>query len=294
MMHRRLPSWFTQKIPEPAAMHDMEKLLRKKGLHTVCESALCPNMGQCFARRTATFMILGDTCTRRCTFCAVKKGMPVAPDEEEPQRICEATRALGLRYVVITSVTRDDLADGGASQFAQTLKALHEEDRDIGVEVLIPDFCGSVESLKTVILAGPQVINHNVETVPRLYNKVRPQAECARSVRLLSTVKELDPNIVTKSGLMVGLGETKGEVIGVMKDLRKADCDLLTIGQYLQPSPNHHQIVYFVTPEEFGEYETIGLDLGFKAVASGPLVRSSYKAAELYKKVRFLYPLFHG
>lgn len=284
MMHRRLPPWFTQKIPEPAAMHNMERLLREKSLHTVCESALCPNMGQCFTRRTATFMILGDTCTRHCTFCAVKKGIPVTPDEKEPHRICEAMRTLGLRYVVITSVTRDDLVDGGASLFAQTVKALHEEGRDIGVEVLIPDFCGSVESLKTVILAGPQVINHNVETVPSLYSEVRPGADYYRSIGLLSFVKVLAPETITKSGMMVGLGETKDEVIGVMHDLREAHCDLLTIGQYLQPSPKHHPIINFVTPEGFAEYEHIGLDMGFKAVASGPLVRSSYKAAELYKK----------
>ncbi len=261
----------------------MERLLRQKQLHTVCESALCPNLGQCFARKTATFMILGDTCTRRCTFCAVKKGVPGTPDMEEPRHIREAVKTLGLRYVVITSVTRDDLGDGGASEFVQTVEALHEEDSSIGTEVLIPDFQGSVEALKAVVRSAPNVVNHNVETAPRLYSKVRPQADYARSVRLLSMVKELDPSVVTKSGLMVGLGETKDEVIKVMQDLREARCDLLTIGQYLQPSDKHHPVLNFVSPEEFDEYRQIGMDTGFLAVASGPLVRSSYRAADLYR-----------
>lgn len=280
---KRLPAWFKQKIPEPGELRSMERLLRKKGLHTVCESASCPNLGQCFSRKTATFMILGDTCTRRCTFCAVKKGIPDAVDLEEPLRVREAATTLGLRYVVITSVTRDDLADGGASVFAQTVEALHEEDGSIGSEVLIPDLQGSVEALETVVRSAPNVVNHNVETVPRLYGKVRPQADYARSVRLLSMVKELDPNIVTKSGLMVGLGETRDELVKVMQDLREARCDLLTIGQYLQPSDKHHPVLDFITPEDFDTYRRIGMDIGFIAVASGPLVRSSYRAADLYR-----------
>lgn len=282
-MRHRLPPWFKQKLPDPAELRSLERLLREKQLHTVCESALCPNLGQCFSRKTATFMILGDTCTRRCRFCAVKKGIPGAPDVEEPSHIREAVITLGLRYVVITSVTRDDLADGGASQFVRTVEALHQEDRGIGTEILIPDFQGSVEALGAVVRSGPNVVNHNVETAPRLYNKVRPQADYARSVRLLSAVKELDPNIVTKSGLMVGLGETKDEVVKVMEDLRGARCDLLTIGQYLQPSDEHHPVLNFVSPEEFDEYKQIGMDIGFVAVASGPLVRSSYRAADLYR-----------
>lgn len=279
---RRLPPWFTQKMPQPKTMRDMEKLLRGKELHTVCESALCPNMGQCFLRGTATFMILGDICTRRCTFCAIKKGVPLALDEREPEHVSEAARNLGLDYVVVTSVTRDDLPDGGASQFASTIALLHDETGKTKVEVLIPDFLGDTKALAAVVATRPEVINHNVETVPRLYGKVRPQARYARSLGCLAGVKELNPGSITKSGLMVGLGETKDEIIQVMKDLRRVRCDLLTIGQYLQPSPLHQPMVEFVTPEEFAEYECIGRQIGFKAVVSGPLVRSSYRAADLY------------
>jgi len=280
---RRLPAWFTQKIPRPAPMQQMHALLRSKSLHTVCESALCPNMGQCFMQGTATFMILGDTCTRGCTFCAVKKGVPLPPDEREPEHVYEATRTLGLTYVVITSVTRDDLPDGGAFQFALTIASLHNRMPATRVEVLIPDFLGDTAALSVVVQEKPRVINHNVETVPRLYATVRPQAVYRRSLDLLLAVKDLDPGSVTKSGLMVGLGETKEEVVEVMRDLRGARCDLLTIGQYLQPSERHHPVRSFVTPEEFAEYGRIGMDMGFSAVASGPLVRSSYRAADLYK-----------
>jgi len=280
---RRLPAWFTQKIPRPDAMRGMDALLRAKNLHTVCESALCPNMGQCFMQGTATFMILGDICTRGCTFCAVKKGVPLPPDEKEAGHICEAAGALGLTYVVITSVTRDDLPDGGAFQFALTIASLHNEMPATGVEVLIPDLLGDTAALSVVVQERPRVINHNVETVPRLYATVRPQAVYGRSLDLLLAVKDLDPASVTKSGLMVGLGETKEEVVEVMRDLRKARCDLLTIGQYLQPSDRHHPVRSFVTPGEFAEYGRIGMEMGFAAVASGPLVRSSYRAAELYK-----------
>ena len=282
-MRERLPDWFKQKIPERAPMQQMDALLRTKNLHTVCESALCPNMGQCFMQGTATFMILGDTCTRGCTFCAVKKGVPLPPDEKEAEHVCEATRALGLTYVVITSVTRDDLPDGGAFQFALTIASLHRRMPDTRVEVLIPDFLGDTAALSVVVQERPRVINHNVETIPRLYPAVRPQAVYRRSLDLLSAVKDLDPGSVTKSGLMVGLGETREEVMEVMRDLRGARCDLLTIGQYLQPSERHHPVRSFVTPGEFAEYGRIGMDMGFAAVASGPLVRSSYRAADLYK-----------
>jgi lipoic acid synthetase len=284
-MKERLPAWFKQKPPDPQIMLSMNRLLVGLGLHTICESARCPNIGRCFARRTATFLILGDVCTRNCTFCSVKKGVPTPVHKDEPQHLVEAVEKLGLSYVVITSVTRDDLDDGGAAQFAQVINCLHQR-RSITVEVLIPDFLGSIGALKAVVAACPEVINHNVETVPRLYPEVRPGANYNRSVELLETVKRLNPGIATKSGLMLGLGETKEEVIEVMGDLREANCDLLTIGQYLQPSPEHHPVVSFVSPEEFSEYEQIGKNMGFADVASAPLVRSSFRAAELYAKVR--------
>lgn len=252
-------------------------------LHTVCQEAQCPNGGECFARRTATFLILGDTCTRNCTFCAVNSGRPLPPDENEPRHLLEAAERLDLEYVVITSVTRDDLPDGGASQFASAVELLRRERPRSQVEVLIPDFRGSQASMRTITTAGPQVINHNVETVPRLYPEVRPQADYARSVNLLSAVKELAPDITTKSGLMLGLGETEPEVTEVMSDLREAGCDLLTIGQYLQPSPEHHPVVRYVPPAEFDRYRQAGLEMGFSAVASAPLVRSSYRAVDLVK-----------
>jgi len=285
-MRAKLPYCFKQKPINPETILTMKRLLDGLGLHTICESALCPNARECFSRKTATFLILGDICTRRCTFCAVRKGLPAPVDEREPQRLLEAVERLELTYVVITSVTRDDLFDGGASQFVKTINLLHENRDDAIIEVLIPDFLGSAEALKAVVKACPQVINHNVETVPRLYLEVRPGANYNRSLELLFMVKGLDPEIVTKSGLMLGLGETKEEVMEVMSDLREANCDLLTIGQYLQPSPRHHPVVRFVSPEEFSEYRDIGKDMGFTEVASAPLVRSSFKAAELYAKAK--------
>jgi len=267
-------------------MSAMHGLLDGLKLHTICQSALCPNIGRCFTSGTATFLILGDVCTRRCTFCAVKKGHPTPVDEAEPQHLLEAVAKLGLSYVVITSVTRDDLPDGGAYQFARTVTLLRENVADIMVEVLVPDFLGSEEAIRTVIESGPQVINHNVETVPRLYSEVRPGADYTRSLELLYTVKKLKPAMVTKSGLMLGLGEGREEVIEVMSDIREANCDLLTIGQYLQPSARHHPVVRFIPPEEFSEYEITGREMGFAGVASSPLVRSSYRAAELYDKAK--------
>jgi lipoic acid synthetase len=284
-MKGRLPDWFRQKPPDPQLMTSMDRLLGELGLHTICQSAGCPNIGGCFSRKTATFLILGDVCTRNCTFCAVKKGVPVPIDKSEPQRLLEAAERLNLRYVVVTSVTRDDLADGGAAHFADVINLLHRS-RNITVEVLIPDFLGSTEALDLVVSARPEVLNHNVETVPRLYHQVRPGAVYNRSIGLLEAVKRIDRGIVTKSGLMLGLGETKEEVIRVMSDLREAGVDLLTIGQYLQPSPWHHPIITFVPPEEFAGYERLGQEMGFAGVASAPLVRSSFKAAELYNKVR--------
>jgi lipoic acid synthetase len=227
-------------------------------------------------------MILGDSCTRHCTFCAVKKGKPVAPDPQEPEHIVQAIRELGLRYVVVTSVTRDDLPDGGASQFVNTIEAIHKYDTSIMAEVLIPDFKGSLSALQSVIECSPNVINHNVETVPRLYPEVRPEADYHRSIELLKQAKDISRHLVTKSGFMLGLGESQSEVIDIMTDLRYADCDLLTIGQYLQPSSTHHPVVRYVTPEEFEEYKLIGKKLGFKYVVSAPMVRSSFQAAEIY------------
>ena len=285
-MKGRLPFWFSQKPADPKIMLTMERLLDGLHLHTICESAHCPNIGECFSRKTATFLILGDVCTRDCTFCAVEKGHPLPVDEAEPQHLLEAAEKLNLSYIVITSVTRDDLVDGGASQFAKVINLLHENRDGAVVEVLIPDFRGSAEALKAVVEARPEVVNHNVETVPRLYPKVRPGADYSRSLELLLMVKKLNPEIVTKSGLMLGLGETKEEVAEVMTDLREANCNLLTIGQYLQPSPQHHPVVRFISPEEFAEYRDRGKDMGFAEVASAPLVRSSFKAAELYAKVK--------
>lgn len=285
-MRERLPPWFKKKVPDPRVLASMRALFDELSLHTICENALCPNLGDCFSNRTATFLLLGDICTRNCTFCAVKKGVPCPVDEKEPQHLAEAVEKLGLRHVVITSVTRDDLPDGGAAHFARTIARLQEQDMGLTVEVLIPDFGGSLRSLKMVVDAHPDVINHNLETVPRLYPQVRPKADFQRSLRLLGQARELDSHIVTKSGLMVGLGETRDELLQAMEELRKVNCDLLTIGQYLQPSAHHHPVVRYVPPEEFVEYESLGKAMGFCDVASAPLVRSSFNAAQLYEKAR--------
>ena len=282
----KYPEWMKVRAPDPQVLLRMKRLTDGTGLHTVCESARCPNQGECFSRGTVTFMILGDICTRNCTFCAVNTGQPALPDPEEPEWVAQVARQLGLRYMVITSVTRDDLSDGGAAHFADTVATLRRYDPQIGVEVLIPDFGGSLSALKMVVAASPLVINHNVETVPRLYRPVRPQADYNRSLELLARAKALDPAILTKSGLMVGLGEEKEEVIAVMADLRGVDCDLLTIGQYLPPSPEHYPLARFVPPEGFREYQRIGERLGFRAVASAPLVRSSFRAAEMALSVK--------
>ncbi|MDH4291214.1 MAG: lipoyl synthase [Dehalococcoidia bacterium] len=233
--YTRRPEWLKLSALEPTILNKATKLTRDLKLHTVCESARCPNRTECFSEGTATFMILGNICTRNCTFCAVKCGKPEAPDPQEADHIVQAVDRLGLRYVVVTSVTRDDLPDGGSSQFAQTIRAIHKYDSNIPVEVLIPDFQGSASALQTVVDASPAVLNHNIETVPRLYSAVRPQAKYRRSLDLLKQAKLLEDSLLTKSGLMLGLGESQGEVIEVMTDLRQAGCDLLTIGQYLQP-----------------------------------------------------------
>ena len=282
----RRPEWLKPMPLNPAILAKMGGLMRGLKLHTVCESAECPNRTKCFGEGTATFMILGDICTRNCTFCAVTKGLPLPPDPEEPEHIVAAVKQLGLRYVVITSVTRDDLPDGGASHFARTIEAIRAYDPNIMVEILIPDFRGSLSALQTVIDAQPTVLNHNVETAPRLYPEVRPRANYQQSIELLKRAKLLDNGLITKSGLMLGLGETQPEVIEVMADLRQANCNILTLGQYLQPSLKHHRVVRYVPPEEFEEYQKAGKEMGFASVVSGPLVRSSFHAAEAYLLAR--------
>ncbi len=280
--YARRPKNFRLSPINAPAIEEMTKLMRGLSLHTVCESAHCPNRADCFSKSTATFMILGNTCTRNCTFCAVAKGEPQEVDPAEPNNVVAAIKRLGIKYAVITSVTRDDLPDGGAFHFAEVVKKIQGYDASILIEVLVPDFKGSSSALKTVTDALPSVLNHNVETVPRLYPEVRPEADFERSVRLLRNVKAIDNAIVTKSGIMLGLGESHEEVRQVMADLREAECDILTIGQYLSPSLKHHPIVRYVLEEEFAEYEETGKGMGFEAVISGPLVRSSYHAAEAY------------
>ncbi len=282
--YARRPEWLKLKPLDSTILTKMRKLTRGLKLHTICESARCPNRTECFAQGTATFMILGDICTRNCTFCAVKHGKPEAPDPEEPEHIVSAVKKLGLRYVVITSVTRDDLPDGGASQFAQIIKTLRAYDSNILVEVLVPDFRGSLAAWQIVIDASPDILNHNVETVPRLYLEVRPGANYQRSLELLRRAKL--NGLLTKSGLMLGLGERDNEVIEVMEDLREAGCDSITLGQYLRPSLKHHEVVRYVTPAEFAQYEVIAKRMGFLGVASGPLVRSSFNAIDFYNEVR--------
>ena len=280
-MTRRLPEWLTVKAPKQGVYEEMADYLKSLGLHTVCQSAGCPNIGECFSNKTATFMILGDTCTRNCGFCGVRHGDPLAVDPDEPKHVAEAAAKMGLKYIVVTSVTRDDLPDGGASHFAETIRRIKVAIPEAKVETLIPDFGGDKAALKTVLEAEPFVLNHNVETVPRLYTSVRPQANYKRSLALLETAKEKKPSIYMKSGLMVGLGESKEEVSEVLRDIRGVGCDIVTIGQYLQPSKNNLPVVEYIPPALFDEYKTIGDAMGFLHVASGPFVRSSYHAADI-------------
>jgi lipoic acid synthetase len=273
------PRWLRAPAPAGENYQELKDLIGRLRLHTVCESAACPNVGECWNQRTATFMILGNVCTRRCGFCAVEKGAPLPVDYHEPQRVAEAVAAMGLRFAVITSVNRDDREDGGAELFALTIRAIHERVPGCGVEVLVPDFQGSRAALEIVMAAGPDVLNHNTETVPRLYRQVRLGARYERSLDLLAWAKQIEPATPTKSGLMLGLGETATEVLAVMRDLRRSGVDILTIGQYLRPSPRHLPIVRYVPPEEFAEFRRAGAEMGFRHVESGPLVRSSYHAA---------------
>ena len=271
------PEWLKKQF-DPVAEARMTALLRSLSLHTVCEDANCPNRSECFKSRTATFLILGDVCTRGCRYCAVAKGVPQPLDSDEPARVAEAAEVLGLRHIVVTSVTRDDLSDGGADHFAQTIAAIRSRLPKSTIEVLIPDFQGSEAALRLVFDARPDIINHNVETVPSLYSVVRPQADYARSLELLRRVKQA--GFYSKTGFMVGLGETQEDVLSLMDDLAAAGCDMLTIGQYLQPSKQHLPVTDFVTPAQFEHYRRIALEKGIRFVASGPFVRSSYHAAE--------------
>jgi lipoic acid synthetase len=283
-VRKRLPVWFRQRFTGPVVAAEVSRLTDELCLHTICTSAICPNKITCYSERTATFLILGDICTRHCSFCAVKKGMPTLVDEDEPHHLQEAINKLNLKYAVITSVTRDDLPDGGAGHFARVVNAVHE--LGCAIEILVPDFQGSTEALDKVLRSHPEVIGHNMETVPRLYPLVRPEADYERSLNIFRQIKRCNNGIVTKSGLILGLGENPDEVFGVMSDLREADCDLLTVGQYLQPSELHHPISRFVTPEEFQRYQEVGMEMGFAGIVSAPLVRSSFRAAELYNNIR--------
>jgi lipoyl synthase len=282
----RKPDWIRVKAPVSRGYEETRAIVRANGLHTVCEEAGCPNIGECWDKKHATFMLMGDTCTRACAFCNVKTGLPGPLDEAEPERVAEATAKLGLKHVVVTSVDRDDLDDGGAVHFAAVICAIRTRCPSTTVEVLTPDFLRKDGAVETVVAAKPDVFNHNLETVPSKYLTVRPGARYFASIRLLQQVKELDPAMFTKSGLMVGLGEERNEILQVMDDLRAADVDFLTIGQYLQPTRKHHPVVRFVPPAEFKAYETIAYAKGFSMVSSSPLTRSSYHAGEDFARLR--------
>ncbi|OGP62474.1 MAG: lipoyl synthase [Deltaproteobacteria bacterium RBG_13_49_15] len=286
-MNQKKPEWLKVKLQGEKEIHEVRTMLERFSLHTVCEEARCPNIIECFGRKTATFMILGNICTRNCTFCNITPGRPLSPDPDEPFHVAQAVRGLELKHAVITSVTRDDLADGGASHFARVIEEIKKLDMQIQIEVLVPDFKGDQEALLQVVLAKPQIINHNVETVPRLYPSVRPEADYPRSLQLLKRVKNRDRDLFTKSGLMLGLGEERDEVLSVFDDLRNVECDFLTVGQYLAPSNQHHPVIGFVHPDIFEEYRIEGLKRGFKHVASAPLVRSSYHAEQAIQRLMF-------
>ena len=280
------PHWLRRRLPTGPEYESVRSLIKGQDLHTVCQEARCPNQWECFSCRTATFLIMGQRCTRSCRFCAVDQGPLGPPDPAEPARVAEAAQCLGLRYVVITSVTRDDLADGGAGFFAETIKEVRSKLSDALIEVLIPDFQGDGEALRTVVAAGPDVLNHNLETVPRLYSPVRPGAIYVRSLELLRRAKTYNPVLPTKSGLMLGLGESAEEIRGTLQDLREAGCSMITLGQYLQPSKEHFAVQRYVSPQEFDHWREVAMAMGFTRVASGPFVRSSYHAKELYDTVQ--------
>lgn len=285
MDHLKKPDWLKVRLPSGETFFQVSELLRSRGLNTICQSARCPNIGECWERRTATFLILGDVCTRNCGFCAVAKGQPLPPDDREPETVLEAVKEMGLRYAVITSVTRDDLPDGGAGHFARTIRLIRDNCPEIRVEVLIPDFGGEESALRRVLEAGPDVLNHNLETTLSLYPRInRPAENYFRSLKLLRSAAGF--GAVTKSGLMVGLGESQDDLKQALEDLREAGCLLLTIGQYLQPGPRQVSVARYYTPEEFSYWKEYALDLGFTQVVAGPLVRSSYFADNLYQLSR--------
>ncbi len=281
----RQPEWLKVKAASPEKIEYVEKILQQEKLETVCENANCPNIYECYSKQTATFMILGNICTRNCGFCAVNSGKPVPVDIEEPGHLASAVKRLGLEYVVITSVTRDDLLNGGAEHFAECINAIRHYNANVLIEVLIPDFKGSIDALQIVADAFPNVINHNIETVPRLYPVARKKANYSRSLKIIRDAKSLNPSIFTKSGIMLGLGETKEEVLLTMRQIRNAGCDILTLGQYLSPSRQHLPIERYVEPGEFVQLKQEGLKMGFSAISAGPLVRSSYKAKDFFVKI---------
>jgi lipoic acid synthetase len=283
---QKKPDWIRVKAPVSPGYFATQKLMRDNGLHTVCEEAGCPNIGECWEKKHATFMIMGDTCTRACSFCNVKTGLPGPLDSAEPEHVADATAKLGLAHIVVTSVDRDDLADGGAKHFADTIRAIRARCPQTTIEVLTPDFLRKDAALELVVAARPDVFNHNLETVPSLYLTVRPGARYFHSLRLLQRVKELDPGMFTKSGVMVGLGEERNEVLQVMDDLRSAGVDFLTVGQYLQPTRKHHEVKRFVPPDEFKALETIAYSKGFLMVAASPLTRSSHHAGEDFARLK--------
>lgn len=283
---QRKPAWIRVKAPVSQKYQETASLMRTHKLNTVCEEAACPNIGECWAKKHATIMILGDVCTRACTFCNIKTGRPDQLDPHEPERVGEAVGKMGLSHIVITSVDRDDLDDGGANHFAQTIRAIRTSAPNTTIEILTPDFLRKEGAIEIVVAAKPDVYNHNLETVPRLYSEVRPGARYFHSLRLLDQVKKNDPTMFTKSGIMVGLGETKAEVYQVMDDLRAANVDFITIGQYLQPTPKHHPLINFITPQEFDEYASMARGKGFLMVAASPLTRSSYHAGDDFAKLK--------
>jgi len=282
----RKPAWIRVKAPGSPQWAETNRIVRENKLVTVCEEACCPNSGECWEKKHATFMIMGDTCTRACAFCNVKTGLPGALDPHEPAHVAEAVRKLGLAHVVVTSVDRDDLADGGAAHFARTIAAIRAANPSTTIEVLVPDFLRKEAAPEIVVAAKPDVFNHNLETVPSKYLTVRPGARYFHSIRLLQRAKELDPTLFTKSGIMVGLGEDRNEVLQLMDDLRSAEVDFLTIGQYLQPTRKHHAVIRYVPPEEFKSYETIAYSKGFLLVSASPLTRSSHHAGDDFAKLR--------
>jgi lipoyl synthase len=286
---RRRPDWIKVRAPSGEAYEQLRLMMRSKALHTVCEEAMCPNIGECWGAGTATFLMMGDTCTRSCGFCDIKTGRPAPLDWDEPERVARAVHAMNLRHVVITSVNRDERPDGGAPIFAMVIERIRELQPGCSIEVLIPDFKGSIDALRVVMDARPEILNHNVETVPRLFRKVQPQDRYEWARATLSNAKKLDPEVLTKSGVMVGLGETSEEIRAVMRDLRDWNVDILTIGQYLQPSKNHLPIERYYTPDEFEGFRDYGYEIGFKWVESGPLVRSSYHAEQQVRNLSIIH-----